>query len=424
LQDKEFANATEGNAVPELILVADDLTGASEAAAAFLLRTTRISIHLGDDAPPFGRGPAETRPRVAAVDTDSRRLPPDAAAARVAAVADHAAGAPLLKKVDSLLRGNLAAEVGALRDRFPAPPVVTTALPAGGRVVRDGVVHVDGRPLHRTRLWHAEDSPPPVSVPAALAPIDTVPIGLPVIRGGTAVLARALAAAAAGGAVAVCDAETDGDLDAVYAAAHLVTGRPVLVGSAGLAAAAARAFPPDDGVAHWNLRGAVPACDAVLVVVGTAAPSAAAELAALEPLADAVVRLDPRGLLADPGHARGQVSARVAGSRCAVVTLHGGDGLQPALAPLLAGALADAVQPCAKDGRALVLTGGETARAVLRSLGVGVLRPLAERAGAVTSLTQDGQVVVTRPGSFGRRASLVELVTQLLSADTPLKEPT
>src|SRR5262245_17577167 len=85
-------------AVPELLIVADDLSGAAEAAAGFLLRTTRISIALDVTA--------VSDARIVAIDTHSRRRSPrDAAASVTAAVAGHT-GVPVLKKVDSLLRGN------------------------------------------------------------------------------------------------------------------------------------------------------------------------------------------------------------------------------------------------------------------------------------------------------------------------------
>ncbi|MFG1954889.1 nucleotide-binding domain containing protein [Micromonospora sp. NPDC048830] len=109
------------------------------------------------------------------------------------------------------------------------------------------------------------------------------------------------------------------------------------------------------------------------------------------------------------------------GARCAAVSIDG--EVRPHLATRLASALADAAAPSAVDGRALVLTGGETARAVLDRLGVARLRPVTAREGAVLSRTETGRLVVTRPGSFGGPASLTDLVRIVLSEPVTPKEP-
>jgi D-threonate/D-erythronate kinase len=62
----------------------------------------------------------------------------------------------------------------------------------------------------------------------------------------------------------------------------------------------------------------------------------------------------------------------------------------------------------------LVLTGGETARAVVDAIGITTLHPVHEiHHGAVESVTTDGRRVVTRPGSFGTADSLVAIVRYL-----------
>ena len=79
------------------------------------------------------------------------------------------------------------------------------------------------------------------------------------------------------------------------------------------------------------------------------------------------------------------------------------------------------IAPAVPATAALVLTGGETARAVLDRLGVRSLRPVRADAGAVTALADDGRTVVTRPGSFGHGAALADIVTTL--THRPHQEP-
>ena len=145
-----------------MLVVADDLSGAVEVAA--VLGAKRIALgHADGDV----------------VDLDTRALPPDEAARRIRALD----GRITFKKIDSLLRGNVQAELEALSGEL----IVTPALPVEGRTVRNGVLHVHGVP-------------------------QATPIG-------------------------VLDAETDEDLDAIVAAAPP---HATLVGSAGLAAALGR----------------------------------------------------------------------------------------------------------------------------------------------------------------------------------------
>ncbi len=104
--------------MPRIAVIADDLSGAVESAAAFMLRTTRISVTLAGRpqahaAREHGVAPAAD---VQVVDTDSRELAPSDAADRVADVITALADVPVLvKKIDSLLRGNVAAELHAVR---------------------------------------------------------------------------------------------------------------------------------------------------------------------------------------------------------------------------------------------------------------------------------------------------------------------
>ena len=247
-------------------IVADDLSGAAECASHALLRVSRSSVALGSSgshaAGADGGGadrviPApdtasttddgrDVDPVVVTVDTDSRRLSPGDAARAVRAAAALVAAAPVVvKKVDSLLRGHVAAEVAALADELHRTPVVAVANPTLGRVVRGGVLHVGGTPLHETDLWAVEPRPAPARVAEALAPLPTVLVPHTTVVLGVAAVSKALAAAAAGGLVAVCDAVTDADLDVVHAAATRTSAPTgtLLVGSGALADAAVRALP-------------------------------------------------------------------------------------------------------------------------------------------------------------------------------------
>lgn len=132
-------------------VLADDWTGAGDVGLAFWRSGFETALWA-----PVGRGlRPPRRARVWVIDTESRHLPPAAAARRVrlAVRALKAWGAAFLyKKVDSTLRGPVGAELSAfLKATGPGRPAVfVPAHPRLGRTTRLGVHYVHGVPLGRT----------------------------------------------------------------------------------------------------------------------------------------------------------------------------------------------------------------------------------------------------------------------------------
>ncbi|GAA4017848.1 4-hydroxythreonine-4-phosphate dehydrogenase PdxA [Streptomyces plumbiresistens] len=392
----------EGTAPRRVLALADDLSGAAETAVALGV-PGRIVL-----------GPASLDPHAygeaVVVDLDCRSLPAADAARRVReALRAVPSDVLVLKKADSLLRGNLAAEAAACAEGAEGV-VVATALPALGRTVRGGVVHLDGVPLHTTDAWRAESTVPPPSISAALGDARTTLVPLEAVRGDA--LPAVLRAAVSAGQLPVCDAETDADLDLIAGAA-LDCGPGVrLVGTSGLAAAVGRLLGRTEGA--WAATTAGQAAPApaggrrerpLLVVVGTADPSAPAQIA----------QLTERGARHVSVNADVLDSAAMEGMSddVTVLSIDSGPGIRPGSARRLVSALARLAADRAGDAD-LVLTGGETARHVLDALGVAHLTPLGQiHHGAVHALTPDGRHVVTRPGSFGDTDSLLRIATAL-----------
>ncbi len=129
--------------MPPLHLIADDLTGALDSAAAFAGPARPVAVHW--DGVPAGLAAGVS----VALDTGTRDIG-DAAAARrrVTALATRlpaGGGALRFAKLDSLLRGHGAAEIAAWMavDR-PDHCIVAPAFPFQGRVTRGGRQHVRG----------------------------------------------------------------------------------------------------------------------------------------------------------------------------------------------------------------------------------------------------------------------------------------
>lgn len=123
---------------PELLVLADDLTGALEVGAKL-----QCAVRFEPSA-------ADTSGCVV-IDTETRHLPAEAAYNRILNLL-HAYRCPqVYKKTDSTLRGNIAAELAAMSAAYPGEPIAYVgAYPQMGRTVKAGQLYVDGIPLHQT----------------------------------------------------------------------------------------------------------------------------------------------------------------------------------------------------------------------------------------------------------------------------------
>ena len=199
------------------LLIADDLTGACDAAVHFARRGYRTHVRLdghGEETSVLAIS-AESRHLSAAelrraMDKLAQRLPVDQA--RI-----------LFKKIDSTLRGNVGAEVAAALNAFGCEAaVITPAYPAMGRIVEGGYLRVGGaEAIDLAARLRSQGLEPCAHVqPSAVS---------------AAIEARAQFVSV--------DATCDRDLDTIVAAG-LASGRRILwSGSAGLASALARTLP-------------------------------------------------------------------------------------------------------------------------------------------------------------------------------------
>jgi D-threonate/D-erythronate kinase len=142
-------NASE---VPITVL-ADDLTGAAEIAG--------ILRRFGYE-PRLFRSP-DRRPEqmTCVIDTDSRLLPPDVAANRIAdAMHGVATREIVFKKIDSLLRGPVGAEIDAVLDTLRRDTALVLAQnPSRSRCVTRGRYTVDGVALDQTPFRNDPEYP-------------------------------------------------------------------------------------------------------------------------------------------------------------------------------------------------------------------------------------------------------------------------
>jgi uncharacterized protein YgbK (DUF1537 family) len=136
-------------------VIADDLTGAAELGA--------VGRRLGLKAEILCNDQPSAAADLVCMDTDSRSCTPAEAAKRASTAAKllQSAGARwIYKKVDSVLRGNVTAEVEAVMQQLGYNrALVLPANPSLGRIIRDGEYFVHGKPIHRTEFAHDPEYP-------------------------------------------------------------------------------------------------------------------------------------------------------------------------------------------------------------------------------------------------------------------------
>ncbi|MDQ1078033.1 uncharacterized protein YgbK (DUF1537 family) [Pseudoroseomonas cervicalis] len=414
--------------MPRWLILADDLTGAADCAVAFARRGHAASV-----AWPEGEG-ALPPAGVLAIDADTRRLDPAAAASRQAALLGAAAqpGALLFKKIDSTLRGQPIAELAGLLAGPAAGrlAVLAPAVPRQGRITRQGRIWLQGAPLEESALWAREHSYPHAELPELLRAAGLRParLGLEALRLGAA--ADFLRESRNSGAqVVVCDAESQEDLAALARGGAGAGDGLLWVGAAGLAEALAGATAP--GTAMPPV--AAPRAGGVLLVVGSVAePSRAA--AALLAGQGAVRCLPlPAALLRQgegPAWREGQAAILAAlreGEDVLVSIEAAGEAVDLAGGAVLAERLAALLRPAGPHLAGLFATGGETARALLPRLGLAGLH-LAEEVepgmplghgigdGSVAGDVMAGLPVVTKAGGFGDAGTISRALSRLRRA--------
>lgn len=321
------------------LIFADDLTGAADCAAAFLGKSREVIVALNERA--------RLQAPVLAIDLNTRMLPEEAARAKVARAFSgqrvRDAGI-LFKKIDSTLRGHVAAELRAVRAALgPGRPIVIApAFPAQGRIVRQGRIYIDGASMRRGNL------------------------------SGLGADANTI----------VCDAETNADLRAIARKGLALRPRPLFVGSAGLARALAATLPRKRAAPRPRARKG-----AIVVVVGSASAVSAHQAKRLARIATHV------------GAALYKLEWPHAPTAADVPLVH-------------AFARIAAKHP---DCAAYVLTGGETARAVLAVRRVRGVRLLGEVEPGVPfgASIAAGFLICTKAGGFGGPDTLVDCVARL-----------
>jgi len=427
----ERRGAPDQDQALQVAVVADDLTGAADSGVQF--RQVFESVFL---LPHRRLAEGQTPAGAAAISvyTDSRALPRPEARARLAALAAQLK--PLeprwtYKKVDSCLRGNIGVEAEALMEVMGfEQSFIAPALPAQGRATRDGLHLVHGVPVAETEM--ARDPVTPVResslerLIAGQTRLGVAHVGLTVVRAGQEALAAEAARLRDGGARQLTfDAVIQADLTAIVDLALSRPGRTLLVGSAGLAESLGQRLSRGRTVSTPAAGLSLRPGRRHLLVCGTASARTWSQIDRLASARGHVVHTLEAGLLADPAREAereeraGLIAAGLA-KRDAVIRIARPAEADPSgrawpareVVAGLGGLAARVV--AAADPASLFLSGGDTATAVLESLGaLGLSLEIEVRPGMVVGSVLGGawpgRPAACKPGAFGDDDYLISL---------------
>ncbi|HTS53364.1 MAG TPA: four-carbon acid sugar kinase family protein [Burkholderiales bacterium] len=392
-------------AVPRLIIVADDLTGTMDVAGPLADRglcTWAVASIEGCTTPSFDGADAVS------INADSRHLSEEEAARRVGAIVRGLVRPNceiLIKKIDSTLRGNVAAETLAMLEASGRrAAVVAPAFPRQGRTLIEGVVHVHGVPLRDTNFARDALSPPP------LEPLHVV-FRRADAHADVVLVARGAPVAFAHDGrrqIFVVDSASDEELRATLRTVRGYLEHTLLVGSAGVAEALADVClePGSSAIAAPAVHGTL------LFVVGSRAQQSAQQVGALVEAGQAQIVAAPNGCIDLDAAMRAPEELLVLK---ATPDVEGRESDAAQVARNLADGVATLLDR--RSIAAVVATGGDTALAILQRLSQPVLRVMGNLLPGIpySSIRATDRELwfVTKAGGFGSRGTFVSIAQRL-----------
>jgi uncharacterized protein YgbK (DUF1537 family) len=426
-----------------LALITDDLSSATDCGIQVARSGLTTVVLFGG----YERDSYALAADVVSIDTDSRSLDAEEAYA----VVRHSADTMLTdgfdavyKSIDSTLRGNLGPEVDAVMDAGAFDwAVIAPAFPLYGRTTVGGRHYLDSQPLTQTEF--ASDPRAPIQEDDLVALFASQSkrtaglVPLEILREGSdAVLHHIASLEKSGVELVVFDALVEDDLDRIVHFAKQIDSRILWVGSTGLARCVPDALDrPDSKLAPAEPLSPV---RSAMLVAGSASSVTRGQVEAVSSLPNVVaVKMDPKPVLRGGAEeekelARCTQELEAAAGRGKDLVLHVSSsrsevelgrslgrerGLEEDTAPtIIASSLAEMthhlVTVCGIDG--LILTGGDTAKAVCRRLGAVGAQLFAEVEPGIPLgrlLGSSKLPVITKAGGFGNRQSLVNAMERL-----------
>jgi len=395
-------------------VIADDLTGAMDTgvglaqAGLSAIITFSSTTQIASDA--------------VVVTTDSRAESASEAYRRVKAAGERFRDYFIYKKVDSTLRGNVAAELQALLDVTAAPhAVMCPAFPAIKRTVVNGILLVEGVPVHQTSFSRDPVSPVTrsdiIELLRAGSGIGALNLKLDDVERGPVHLAERIRESAS--RVVVVDAVEDRHLRCIADAVATGSERLLPCGSGGLGAHVPLAFGYCVGERDLPPAPVGP----VLLAVGSRNDVSVRQLQrVLDTINPPLIRVEPNEFRSRAGRTSraNQLASKIvqlfSESRVVVLSSSLSDyapQLRHTMAPVLGAIVSRVLATCTLAG--LFLSGGDVARSVCGEEGIQALRILGDLqpgviVGEAAGARYEGVRVITKAGGFGNEEAMTQAI--------------
>jgi D-threonate/D-erythronate kinase len=411
----------------KIIMIADDLTGACDAGVQFTQKGFKTVVCFEEEAAD------KIQTEVIVMDTNSRALSKKDAYRVVKKTVSDLNKEELglvYKKIDSTLRGNLGAEIDALMDILSFDfAVIAPALPSHGRTTKNGVHYLKEVPVEKTEI--ANDPKTPVTEStiikllsnqsereASLFPKNLFKEDMNTVQQQVSDRLKKSVS------LFVCDAESEDDLKEIAAVFSSLPYKVLWVGSAGLAEWLPASY---EGSNHRTAIQFKKESFPVLVVAGSRSGIAKRQVDTLVSSSDIKqVQLSAERL--SEKHDRDseiykcevELTNYLKKNHDVVLYVDQGSSVEKSaeLPSLIEACLGKIVAGAGRDIKlnGIVLTGGDTAKAICKELGVTGIELIDEiERGLPLSrmLGGPGCLTVTKAGAFGSDYSLCHAVKRL-----------
>lgn len=416
-------------------IIADDFTGANDSGVRLAQKGLRSKVMLST---PTDSASEQAEIDVWIADTNSRSIASNQAYENVCQEIDNLKKrgvTTFYKKIDSTLRGNIAAELKAMQDQAALDVLlIAPAFPSMGRTVEDGHLYVYGQPVTETEF--ARDPKTPVLDDYIPDLLESEGVAIDVLdqaRLRHEAPERWIAERVQEGVRwIVCDTVEEQDLAIL---ASLEAKLDLSIGFAGSAGLINHLYTSAAGVVEQPAE----PLGKVLVVSGSLSKNTQRQVTKLsERQATCMIEIDPMTLLEDPSAVKSMLEKleQVSDWDSAVIFVGAseynreqvkawakqhGETAETAAAVIAQG-LGSLVNASMEKHPfdAVVMTGGDTAKAICGRLGIADLELKVEvEAGlplGVANWQGKDISVITKAGGFGNENSLVHVVDYLKGA--------
>ena len=422
-----------------ICVIADDLTGANDTSLQFFMQGCKTQVAFGEDI----AIDENLKTEVFAMSTESRNVEPESAVEKVNIAAEKILKEYgfeyIYKKIDSVLRGNVALEIKTLVDALDLDAaVIFPAFPNEGRTTIGGYHLLKGIPLQRTEFSRDPSSPITESSIVNLLKnqlpedksniVDLISLDT-VMKGAGPILSKLNELIANGKKMIVVDAVYTTDLEQIALAISKSTYNILPCGSAGAAQALSKIWHPSVGEQEKE-EIQIPDLPR-LVVSGSATELTASQIKRLQDNDDIentyFIAIKPENIFTNDFE---DIAQRISNNlvKDNVVVVHSSllienpeqfndlllehELTRAAFISKICDYLAAITRSVLSQKQAILVTvGGETSFKCCRAIGSKNLQILDTVAPAIPlGVDHKGQYIVTKSGNLGTQNTLIDIV--------------